>query len=227
MPTDLRAFENQLQSDGITAIAGVDEAGRGPLAGPVVAAAVILPTDLDTGDINDSKKLTHRQRDQLFDVICESAVAVGVGIIEPAEIDQINILQASLKAMAIAVERLDPAPAYLLIDGKFTIDSPLPQQALVKGDSRSVSIAAASIVAKVRRDRIMADYHNQYPQFGFDRHKGYPTRAHRQAIRQYGPCRIHRRSFKGVKEVLCPEPTSQPQKEPRHVQQQAALWPQR
>jgi ribonuclease HII len=200
MTTDLWAFENSLITEGYTQIAGVDEAGRGPLAGPVVSAAVILPQDFNAPKINDSKKLTHRQREWLYDQIYAQAVTVGIGIVDAVEIDRINILQASLLSMVMAVANLAPQPEYLLIDGKFGIDTPLPQNPIVKGDARSVSIAAASIIAKVSRDRMMLCYHEEHPQFGFDRHKGYPTKAHKAAIAQHGPCPIHRRTFRGVSE---------------------------
>jgi ribonuclease HII len=203
MPTDdLWLHEKALTRQGYDIIAGIDEAGRGPLAGPVVSAAVVLPPDFDSREINDSKKLTPRQRDRLFDRIYQEASAIGIGIVDALEIDRINILQASKLAMALAVENLTPRPRYLLIDGNFAISCNLPQQSLVKGDSRSVSIATASIVAKVSRDRLMQRYHDDYPQFGFDRHKGYPTPPHKAAIAAHGPCPIHRRSFRGVKEHL-------------------------
>ena len=203
---DLWAFEKALNAQGYAHIAGVDEAGRGPLAGPVVAAAVVLPAGFAVQGVNDSKQLTARRRERLFEQIHAEARAVGVGVVEAAEIDRINILQAARKAMAVAVAALDPIPHYLLIDGNFGIDSDLPQQALVKGDARSISVAAASIVAKVSRDRLMFGYHRTYPQFGFDRHKGYPTAAHKAAIARHGPCPIHRRTFSGV----CPAPLPHP-----------------
>jgi len=202
MTPDLWAFEKELMAEGYTGIAGVDEAGRGPLAGPVVAAAAVLPPSFPSVGVNDSKKLTHRQRERLFDLICDRAEAVGVGIVEVAEIDRINILQAARLAMVKAVAALQPQPQYLLIDGNFGIASDLPQRPIVKGDSRSISVAAASIIAKVTRDRIMQRLHETYPQFGFDRHKGYPTKAHKAAIAAHGPCDIHRRTFRGVKEHL-------------------------
>jgi len=205
MESVLHWFESRLRSKGFNRIAGVDEAGRGPLAGPVIAAAVLLPSDYPANGITDSKQLTAKQRERLFDRIHSDAVAVGTGRVDAEDIDRINILQASLHAMAIAVSQLNPAADYLLIDGIFPIPSTLPQDPIPKGDSRSVSIAAASIVAKVVRDRIMADYHRQYPAYGFDRHKGYPTRAHKAAIAQHGPCPIHRRTFKGVGDA--PQPT--------------------
>jgi ribonuclease HII len=185
---------------GYRLVAGIDEAGRGPLAGPVVAAAVVLPIPFPVTGIDDSKKLTPRRRADLFEKILAHAVAVGVGRVDPSLIDRINILRASLLAMEKAVADLAVQPDYLLIDGTFPIEMPLPQASLPKGDARSLSIAAASIVAKVTRDRIMDAYHDAYPQYGFSRHKGYPTRAHREAIRAFGCCPIHRRSFRGVKE---------------------------
>ena len=199
---DLRVFEKEAAGKGCRGIAGIDEAGRGPLAGPVVSAAVILPATFRDSDITDSKKLSSKKRRQLYDVIYAHAVSIGIGIVDPVEIDRINILQASLLAMAMAVKNLATRPDYLLIDGIFPISTDLPQQPIAKGDALSISIAAASIIAKETRDRIMERYHYYYPQFGFDRHKGYPTKAHREAIRIHGFCPIHRKSFKGVKEHL-------------------------
>ena len=202
MDPDLWLFEKKAFQKGFSKIAGIDEAGRGPLAGPVVSAAVIIPISLQNFGIYDSKKLTPKKRDTLYEKIYDLAVSVGIGIVDPFEIDRINILQAALLSMAIAVENLAPQPDCLLIDGTFSISSALPQEAIPKGDALSVSIAAASIVAKVTRDRLMERYHQDYPLFGFSKHKGYPTKAHKQAIRQFGCCPIHRRSFKGVKEYL-------------------------
>ena len=199
---DLRFFEKKAAGKGCKDIAGVDEAGRGPLAGPVVSAAVILPAKFRDSDINDSKKLSSKKRQQLYEVIYAHAVSIGIGIVDPLEIDRINILQASLLAMAMAVKNLDPQPDYLLIDGIFPIPTDLPQQSIAKGDALSISIAAASIIAKVTRDRLMQKYHHYYPQFDFPKHKGYPTAAHREAIRKFGCCPIHRKSFKGVKEYV-------------------------
>jgi len=199
---DLWAFEKALMAKGYAKIAGVDEAGRGPLAGPVVSAAVILPPRFEALGINDSKQLTPRQRAQWYDRIYAHAEAVGIGIVDAIEIDRINILQAARLAMVMAVANLKPRPDFLLIDGNVGIPTDVAQQPIVKGDARSVSVAAASIVAKVSRDHLMHRYHLDYPQFGFDRHKGYPTAAHRAAIARHGPCTIHRRSFKGVYEYL-------------------------
>jgi ribonuclease HII len=192
-------FEREARQQGRTRVAGVDEAGRGPLAGPVVAAAVLLPADFAVAGVGDSKKVGARRRHQLYEAIYRNALAVGIGIIDPHEIDRLNILRASLKAMAMALENLSPAPDFVLVDGPFTAPAPFAQQAIVGGDGRSISIGAASIVAKETRDRLMRRYHADYPQFGFDRHKGYPTRAHCEALRRFGPCAIHRCSFRGVR----------------------------
>ncbi|MCX6639260.1 MAG: ribonuclease HII [bacterium] len=190
-------LERELWFQGIRNIAGIDEAGRGPLAGPVVAAAVIFNREVFIPGVNDSKLLTAKRRNQLFDRILSEADAVAVGQASPEEIDSMNILQASLLAMRRAVDNLPLQPEYLLIDGCWTLPNcPHAQMALVKGDRRSFSISAASIVAKVVRDRQMLEFHQDYPQYGFDRHKGYPTRDHVTAINKYGYCDIHRRSFK-------------------------------
>ncbi len=194
-------FEKEAAAKDYYFIAGVDEAGRGPLAGPVVSAAVILPADFSQDGITDSKKLSPKKRDALFPLIYANAVAVSTGIASPGEIDEINILQASLRSMERAVKGLATRPDYLLIDGKFTIVSKISQKAIIKGDSKSISIAAASIIAKVTRDRLMEELHRSYPVYGFDRHKGYPTKAHKAAIIKFGPCPAHRRSFKGVKGI--------------------------
>lgn len=202
MQTELWKFETEARLKGFTQIAGVDEAGRGPLAGPVVSGAVILPEDFNAPGINDSKKLTPRKRDKLYDQIREGAIAVGVGIVDNLQIDAINILQAALLSMAQAADGLSPAPDFLLIDGTFTTPAKIEQKAIPRGDALSISIAAASIIAKVTRDRIMADHHDRYPDYGFDRHKGYPTKAHKEAIARHGVSPIHRLTFKGVKEYV-------------------------
>ncbi len=199
---DLWFFEKKATDNGFRAVAGIDEAGRGPLAGPVVSAAVILPQAFSVADVTDSKKLSAKKRARLYEKIYAQAVSVGIGIVDAAEIDRINILQASLLAMSIATHNLDPQPDCLLIDGPFRISSRLSQKPIVRGDTLSVSIAAASIVAKVTRDRLMEGYHEYFPQFGFYQHKGYPTRAHKAAIREFGYCPIHRKTFRGVKEFL-------------------------
>lgn len=201
-PGDTFAIERSLWQGGYATVAGADEAGRGPLAGPVVAACVVLPRDCDYGRFRDSKQLSHAAREELAGVLVGLDAQIGVGVVDAAEIDRINILQASLLAMRLAVEQLPHAPDFLLVDGKFTVPMPIPQRALIKGESRSASIAAASIVAKVRRDAIMDHYHDQFPQYNFQQHKGYPTAEHRRIIREIGPCSIHRLSFKPVRECL-------------------------
>jgi len=202
LKSKLWKFEIEARSQGFTQIAGVDEAGRGPLAGPVVSAAVILPDGFHAPGINDSKKLTPRKRDKLYDQIRAGSIAVGVGIVDNFQIDEINILQAALLSMAQAAGELNPAPDFLLIDGTFTTPAKIKQKAIPKGDALSISIAAASIIAKVTRDRIMAGYHDHFPEYGFNRHKGYPTRAHKEAIARHGVSPIHRLTFKGVKEYV-------------------------
>lgn len=176
-------------------IAGVDEAGRGPLAGPVVAAAVIFNPDIQLFGVKDSKKLSAKRRDMLFDQIQEKVQAVGVGICDEKEIDRLNILQASYEAMKRAIENLNVPVHHVLVDGFKIPHFSIPQTAIIKGDQLCYSIAAASIIAKVTRDRMMMDYDIQYPQYGFQAHKGYPTKKHVQAIRTYGLCPIHRKSF--------------------------------
>ncbi len=197
---DLWFYEHRAARSGRRRIAGVDEAGRGPLAGPVVAAAVILPADFHDARVTDSKKLSAARRENLYDVIYRNALSVGIGIVDAAEIDRINILQASLAAMTVAVQNLAPRPDHLLIDGTFPVSLDLPQEPIPQGDARSISIAAASIVAKVTRDRLMDIYDVYYPRFGFTRHKGYPTRDHKAAIQAFGCSPIHRRTFRGVRE---------------------------
>jgi ribonuclease HII len=198
MDRDRCRFEAYARQRGARRVAGVDEVGRGPLAGPVVAAAVVLPQSFAPDGINDSKKLSDRQRQTAFARICREAEGIGVGCIDAEVIDRLNILQAALLAMATAIDQLTPPPDYLLVDGNQPVKRPMAQLTVTRGDSRSLSIAAASIVAKVTRDRLMADYHRLYPAYGFDRHKGYPTRAHREALQAHGGCPIHRRSFRGV-----------------------------
>lgn len=195
-------FERRLQRQGYKVVAGIDEAGRGPLAGPVLAAAVVLPEHFELPGLTDSKKLSPVARERLYPLIRQQALAVGIGLASPAEIDQINILQATLQAMLRAVDRLALSPDYLLIDGITPLPHSLPQQTLKKGDSRSLSIAAASVIAKVVRDRLMVHYDRVFPDYGFAGHKGYGCAAHRQAIASLGPCPIHRATFRGVKEHL-------------------------
>lgn len=194
---DLLKHEIECWSRGYAFVAGVDEAGRGPLAGPVVAAAVIFSNkDYEIRGIKDSKLLSLRQRDQVAEQIKKNALAIGIGISDHEEIDRINILQASLSAMQKAVHDLKIEPDHILIDGRDSFSTQIPCLALIKGDLYSRVIAAASIIAKVERDRIMIEYDRQYPGYGFCRHKGYPTQHHVEAIRKYGFCPIHRRSFR-------------------------------
>lgn len=176
-------------------ICGIDEAGRGPLAGPVVAGAVILPKDCRILYINDSKKLSEKRRNELFDIIKEEAVTYGIGIIDAARIDEINILQATYEAMRSAINNLNPSPDILLNDAVTIPKVDIKQVPIIKGDAKSISIAAASVLAKVTRDRIMEEYDKKYPEYGFAKHKGYGSAFHTEAIRKYGPCPIHRRSF--------------------------------
>lgn len=178
-----------------TYICGIDEAGRGPLAGPVVAAAAVLPKDCQILYLNDSKKLSEKKRDLLFDEIKEKAVTYGVGIVSPQVIDEINILQATYEAMRQAISQLKVTPEILLNDAVTIPGVDIMQVPIIKGDAKSVSIAAASILAKVTRDRMMAEYDQIYPEYGFAKHKGYGTAAHIAALKEYGPCLIHRRTF--------------------------------
>ena len=191
---NLMEYEAKAANQGFRNISGVDEAGRGPLAGPVVAAAVIFSANIDIVGLDDSKKL--------FLEIQESATAYGVAVVDHKIINEINILQAARLAMKQAVDQLNPIPDLLLIDGNQKIESTLDQWTIVKGDSKSLSIAAASVLAKVTRDRIMEDYHKLYPQYEFNRHKGYGTKLHRTLIQEHGPCPIHRSKFKGVSEYI-------------------------
>lgn len=195
-------FETEAAAAGAKRIAGIDEAGRGPLAGPVVAAAVVLRSDRPISYLNDSKLLTESRREELFREIREKAAGVGIAVVEPDIIDRINILQATRLAMCRAVDALTPLPDYLLIDGPISLDMSISQKAIIQGDQLSLSIAAAGIVAKVTRDGIMRDLHRQYPLYGFDRHKGYGTAIHRAAIAEHGPCPIHRMCFRGVLEPV-------------------------
>jgi ribonuclease HII len=191
-----------LRADGCGLIAGVDEAGRGCLAGPVVAAAVILPPASIIAGIDDSKRLSPRRREELDVAIRGQALAVGFGVIREDVIDAVNILQATLLAMQQAIDALDPSPDFVLIDGDRSPDCPIPHRAIPSGDRLCPSISAASILAKVARDRIMQGYHRALPQYGFAQHKGYGTRDHLLAIVRFGPSPLHRKSFKGVREQL-------------------------
>lgn len=191
----MREFENKYSD--LAYVAGIDEAGRGPLAGPVVAAAVILPKDIFLPFLNDSKKVTEKRRDVLFDEIKQNAIAYGIGIASNTLIDEINILQATYEAMREAINELEKTPDVLLVDAVHIPDINIKQVGIVKGDAKSVNIAAASILAKVTRDRIMVEYDKIYPEYGFASNKGYGTATHIAALKEVGPCAIHRKSFIG------------------------------
>ena len=195
-------FEKMYSRRGYHRIAGVDEVGRGPLAGPVVAAAVILPKDGIGERLFDSKKISSKKREHLYETILAKAPGVGIGMIGQEEIDCLNILEATLMAMAMAIENLPTPPDFILIDGPHGLKVPIPQKPIRKGDQICNSIAAASIVAKVTRDRMMLECHRRFPQYNFAKHKGYGTKEHQKAIKKFGICELHRKSFRGVKEYL-------------------------
>ena len=192
---ELWTLENEIYAGGVKLLCGVDEAGRGPLAGPVCAAAVILPQNCEIQGLNDSKKLTEKKRGALFDVICASAVSYGIAFATVEEIEEYNILGATFMAMNRAIAKLDPAPELALIDGNRNTGIEIPSRCVIGGDGKCADIAAASVLAKVTRDRYMLQMAELYPQYGFEKHKGYGTKAHYEAIRAYGPSPIHRPSF--------------------------------
>lgn len=192
---DLLTKEETFYSDSVHILCGVDEAGRGPLAGPVCAAAVILPRGTVIEGLNDSKKLSEKKREQLFDVICDTALSYAIAFATVEEIEELNILHAAQLAMNRAIEELDPKPDLAIIDGNQAGDIRFPHETVVKGDASCISIAAASILAKVTRDRFMLDMAQQYPMYHFEKHKGYGTKDHYSALREFGPCPIHRPSF--------------------------------
>ncbi len=189
------SLEEAVMNEGYRIVCGIDEAGRGPLSGPVVAAACVLSPNTDIPGLNDSKKLSPKKRDQLYDLIKEHALDYGIGYASPAEIDEINILNATMLAMRRAIANMTTPPDFALVDGNCTRDFPIPAKAIVKGDALSCSISAASILAKVTRDRLCLEDEKNYPQYGFAKHKGYGTAAHIAALREYGPTPIHRRTF--------------------------------
>ena len=193
--------ERRLSNSGYVLIAGVDEAGRGPLAGPVVAASCILKTFDFSCEINDSKQLSRKKREKAYREIFKKAI-VGIGIIGEKTIDEINIYQATLRAMEMAIANLGVNPDYVIVDGRMKIITQCPVKCIVRGDCKSISIAAASIIAKVTRDRLMLRYDKEYPQYGFARHKGYGTRLHKAALKKFGPSPIHRYSYQPVREVF-------------------------
>ena len=193
---ELKKMENELRQKGFNAICGIDEAGRGPLAGPVVVASVIMPENSMIEGVNDSKKISEAKREKLYDQIISEAISYGVGIIDEEEIDTINILNATKKGLTLAISQLKVKPDLIIVDALEHIDTMgIPYESIIKGDAKCYSIAAASIVAKVTRDRIMREWDKVFPQYGFERHKGYGTAAHIAAIKEYGLCPIHRKSF--------------------------------
>lgn len=192
---EMKKYEEEKRREGYINIAGVDEAGRGPLAGPVFAACVILPEDCEIIGINDSKKLSEKKREELFDEITEKAVDYSIASVDERVIDEINILNATYEAMNKAVDNMTVKPDFVLIDGNSIKNMKTPHKTVVKGDAKSVSIAAASILAKVSRDRFICDAAKQYPQYGFEKHKGYGTKIHTEAVLKYGPCPLHRKTF--------------------------------
>ena len=193
--TDLWELENEIYDSGVSIICGVDEAGRGPLAGPVCAAAVILPRNIDIAGLNDSKKLSEKSREKLYDEIREKAVSFGIAFASVEEIELLNILNAAMLAMNRAIAQLEPQPELALIDGNRNRAIEVASRCVIKGDAKCADIAAASILAKVTRDRYMLDMAEKYPEYHFERHKGYGTKLHYEALREYGPCEIHRPSF--------------------------------
>lgn len=197
----LYEYEREAWGQGLEIVAGVDEAGRGPLAGPVSVAAVILPHELELPHLNDSKKLSAKMREELYEEIREKAVSVGTALVDAQTIDRVNIYQATINGMYEAIFALKPEPQQVLIDAMPLAGLEIPSRSIVKGDAKSASIAAASIIAKVTRDRLMDEYDKQYPEYGFARHKGYGTAQHIEALRKYGPCPLHRRSFEPVRSM--------------------------
>ena len=193
--SELWELENEIYDSGIELLCGVDEAGRGPLAGPVCAAAVILPRGIEILGLNDSKKLSEKKREELFDLICDKAISFGIAFASVEEIESINILNAAMLAMNRAIAKLDPKPELALIDGNRDSGIEIASRCIVKGDARCADIAAASILAKVTRDRYMLEMAAEYPQYHFEKHKGYGTKLHYEALREYGPCPLHRPSF--------------------------------
>lgn len=193
--TDLWELENEIYDSGVSLICGVDEAGRGPLAGPVCAAAVILPRNIEIAGLNDSKKLSEKNREKLYDEICEKAISFGIAFASVAEIEELNILNAAMLAMNRAIAQLEPQPELALIDGNRSSAIEINSRCVIKGDAKCADIAAASILAKVTRDRYMLEMAQKYPEYHFERHKGYGTKLHYEALREHGPCEIHRPSF--------------------------------
>lgn len=198
---DLLEYEKDLYKKGIELIAGVDEVGRGPLCGPVVACACILPKNYKLDGLNDSKKLTERKREQLYEVLVNEAISYGIGIISPKRIDEVNIYQATKEAMYEAINNLNPKPEHVLIDA-MPLDLDVPSTSIIKGDAKCLSIAAASVIAKVTRDRMMIELDKKYPEYGFASHKGYPTKKHIEAVKQYGVLDFYRFTFSPISDLI-------------------------
>ena len=198
---DLLEYEKDLYKQGITLIAGTDEVGRGPLCGPVVAAACILPVNYELEGLNDSKKLSEKKREKLYDILIKECVSYGIGVVSPERIDEINILEASKEAMKIALSKLSVKPEHVLIDA-VKLDIDIPSTPIIKGDAKSLSIAAASVIAKVTRDRMMYELDEKYPEYGFGKHKGYPTKAHIEAVEKYGVLDFYRKTFSPISEII-------------------------
>ncbi len=199
---DLTVYERNLWQKGIRVVAGIDESGRGPLAGPVVAAVAIFPPFKKIDGIKDSKQLSSSKREELFELIKKEALAWGIGIVSERIIEEINILQATRLAMTKAIQNLETSPEFLLIDGPISLDVEISQQPIINGDAKSFSIGAASIIAKVTRDGLMQKYHKLFPEYGFDKHKGYGTPGHLYALQEHGPCPIHRKTYEPVQKLL-------------------------
>lgn len=202
MKSDLLKYERELYKNNITLIAGVDEAGRGPLCGPVVAGAVILPKNYHLAGLNDSKKLSEKKREEFYKILQKEAIAIGVGIVSSKEIDEINILEASRKAMYLAIEDLGITPEYILSDAMSLNDLDIPSRPIIHGDALSLSIAAGSVIAKVTRDHIMLEIDKEHPEYNIKKHKGYPTKEHLELLKKYGIFEEYRRSYKPVKQLL-------------------------
>lgn len=198
---DLLKYEKELYQKGLTLIAGVDEVGRGPLYGPVVAAAVILPKNYQLEGLTDSKKLSEKKRNTFYEILIKDAISIGVGVVSPERIDEINIYQASKEAMIEALKNLSDIPEHVLIDA-MPLELDMPSTSIIKGDAKSLSIAAASVIAKVTRDRMMYEIHERHPEYHFDKHKGYPTKEHLKAIKNYGLFEGYRKTYGPVKELL-------------------------
>lgn len=198
---NLLEYETELYNKGITLIAGIDEVGRGPLCGPVVACACIMPVNYQLEGLNDSKKISEKKREKLYDILIKDAIAYGIGEVSPKRIDEINILEASKEAMRIAVNNLSIKPEHLLIDA-VSINTSIPETPIIKGDAKSMNIAAASIIAKVTRDRMMIELDKKYPEYGYKRHKGYPTKAHIEAVKKYGVKDFYRFTFSPISDLI-------------------------